>query len=194
MGGQFTSGNVSLRQNMLCLALNQFKNSDGTYNSIGGEIQYKTLLGFGTYEWEARMSSSAYLPTDIGNPISGSISGLFNYYNDSTTEIDFETEGNKRNSLIQCTNWKTRSAQQFTKVIANPLPHQEFKRYKFVWTSSKIDFFVNDSLIASHTKNIPTQSAYPMINHWGTNDLDWGGPATEGVRYMWVKSFKYSSL
>jgi endo-1,3-1,4-beta-glycanase ExoK len=192
MDGKFQADRVSINTGMLCLALTQMPNPDGTFTSVGSEVRCKQLMGFGTYEFVVRASSTANLPDSIGHPVSGSITGMFNFINDSQTEIDFEVEGNSRHNLIQFTNWNTRTKQQSSVSQLNPAPHTKFYRYKFVWSAEKIDFYVDDILINTHTQNIPTTPAFVMFNHWGTNNPNWGGPGTTGIRYMWVKSFSFT--
>jgi endo-1,3-1,4-beta-glycanase ExoK len=192
-GGRFQADRVNINQGMLCLILTQTQNADGTWNSIGGEVACKTLMGFGTYEMEVRASSTAATPTALGNPVSGSITGIFNYVNDSQTEIDFEVEGNSRYNLIQVTNWKTTAAQQSTQIPMNPTPEKGFHKYRWIWSSTKIDFYVDGLLVATHTQNIPVTPAYMMFNHWGTTGPNWGGPAQAGTRYVWVKNFSFTA-
>lgn len=178
---------------MLGLKLNQAKQADGSWLSTGAELTLKQLFGYGTYEWECRASSTATQPSLVGTPVSGSITGLFNYVNDSQTEIDVEVEGiPTRANLAQFTNWATTAAQQNTNVPISPAPHEGFRVYKFVWAPGKIDYYVDNVLLASHTQNVPSAPAYPMINHWGTNNPNWGGPATAGDRWMWVRRFAFT--
>jgi len=192
-GGKFSSANISLSQGMLGIRLTQSKNPDGTWgNSVGGELQCKQLFGYGTYEWECRASSTSQTPYGVGAPVSGSITGCFNYINDSQTEIDFEVEGlAARSNLIQFTNWSTQAAQQSSVMPLTPTPEAGFRVYKFVWAPGQINFYVDGVLLKTHTKNVPTTPAYAMINHWGTNNQDWGGAATQGDRWMWVKRFSF---
>jgi len=193
MGGQFAVGNVNNNQGMLCLVLKQTKNANGSWSSVGGEVQCKKLMGYGTYEFEVRASSTAATPTASGSPVSGSITGCFHYINDSQTEIDYEVEGNSRFNLMQLTNWSTTKLQQSSQIPMNPTPEQGFNKYKFVWSPGKINWYINDVLVKTHAMNVPSTPAYMMFNHWGTNDPGWGGPAHEGTRYMWVKNFTFTA-
>ena len=75
--------------------------------------------------------------------------------------------------------------------------------YKFIWSKSRIDFFIDNCFICSFACNIPTDLAQPTINHWPTNNPSWGGffPRDVGAvpfvpvgtlnSYMYVTSFKY---
>jgi hypothetical protein len=72
--------------------------------SVGGEVQFRDLLGYGTYEWVARMGSTSPTPDGAGGPVSGGVSGLFSYVNNSETELDFEHEGQYIDK-IELTTW-----------------------------------------------------------------------------------------
>jgi beta-glucanase (GH16 family) len=73
--------------------------------------------------------------------------------------------------------------------------HTDFHKYAFIWSPGKIEFYRDDILVATHTKVVPSEPAPFLFNHWGTNNVNWGGLATPGVeRSMWVKSFKFTPL
>jgi hypothetical protein len=197
-GGKFETAYADVSTGMLRLKLTQ----DGTTTgSIGGEVQLKTLFGYGRYDYVMRASSTSSTPTGIGVAVSGQISATFNYlpvdangpdYN-STTEIDApEIEGVRPNE-IQYTVWKdTLESSYATAQIQNP--EAGFHKYSFIWSAGQVQFLIDDSLVSTTTANVPTEAAYPMINHWGTNDANFGGLATAGVtRYMYVKSFTFTA-
>ncbi len=192
-GGIFKPNMIDMRYRMLGLKMTQVNGPNGI-QSIGAELQYSKLCGYGTYQWIMRASSTASTPSGRGNAFSGSISGLFNYVNHSTTELDFEIEGSRPN-VIQLTTWSTiNSSQESAYYMGTPLD-AAFYRYKYIWTPGKVQYFIEDVLIGTHTKNVPSTPAYPMINHWGTNDTIWGGTATPGIdRWMWVSNFNYTPL
>lgn len=194
-GGKFNPANALISNGMLCLKLQQVKTDSGI-TSIGGEIATKEKFGYGTYEFEVRASSTAATPDAIGSPVSGSITGCFNYAKNSITEIDMEVEGGTRSGYAQFTSWNLETnPNQNVKIPTKPLPHEEFKTYKFIWTPQGTTFYINGVEVGKHTKVIPSEPAPFMFNHWGTNSSNWGGTATPGVeRYMWVKSFSYTPL
>jgi beta-glucanase (GH16 family) len=166
-------------------------------SSKGGEIATIEKFGYGTYEYSVRASSTAATSDAIGTPVSGSITGCFNYLTASATEIDIEVEGNERNRTTQLTTWINEAKpNEHTDVSpTGALPHEAFFDYKFVWTPGKIQFYRNNVLIGTHTKVVPTEPAPFMFNHWGTNNVNWGGLATPDVtRYMWVKNFRFTPL
>jgi len=196
--GTFLAKNVSIVDGILCLKLNQAAMSYGV-SSKGAEIATVDSFQYGTFEWVARASSTATTADGPGTPVSGSITGCFIYLDGAKTEIDFEVEGGIRNRATQLTSWVGESnPNEHTDVAPasnDDLPHQGFHSYKFVWMPGKIEFYRDNALIGTHTKVVPTEAAKVMINHWGTDNEDWGGKATIAVeRTMWVKSFKYTPL
>jgi beta-glucanase (GH16 family) len=190
----FSPSHVFFVNGLLCLKLSQVKNPDGTFSSTGGEIATNKQFLYGTYEWVVKTSSNAAASTSAGAAISGSISGCFAYNTNAMTEIDIEFEGiPTRCNLAQFTSWVgDTNPNEFTQVAAKP-PCAAFHSYKFIWRPSGITFYIDDQPVSAHTKVIGNTAAAAIINHWGTNDPNWGGVATPGVdRYLWVKSFSYT--
>jgi endo-1,3-1,4-beta-glycanase ExoK len=189
-GGVFRPDNIDLSQGLLGISLTQTKNSDGSISSVGGELQTKAAYGYGTYEWIMRMSSTSPTKDGYGQVTSGQVSSGFSFINNSQTEIDYEVEGQFPNQ-IEMTNWTGINAQQYSSSFLQS-PEDGFHKYKFVWSASKIVFYIDGVQVSTHTMNIPSAPAYVMINHWGTNSTSFGGLATPGVeRYMYVSSFKF---
>jgi endo-1,3-1,4-beta-glycanase ExoK len=188
----FSASNVDLSQGMLCLKLQQQQGPSGII-SVGAQIQSLTTYGYGTYEWTLRTSSTSASPTGSGSAVSGQVSAGFNYINNSETEIDFEVEGQDRDTLW-VTNWISTSLKQYSSVSV-AAPDAGFHRYKFVWAPGKVDYYIDGVLISTHDSNVPSVPAYIMINHWGTNSTNWGGLATVGVeRYLYVYGFSYTPM
>ena len=194
--GKFSKDHVFIKDGMLCLRMTQQRNADGTFTSIGGELATRESFGFGTYEFEVRASSTASTPLGTGQPVSGSITGIFNYAPLSETEIDVEMEGNERSNLVHLTTWKFENQpNENTQFVPSVPPFNTFHKYKFVWTPTEITYYVNDMRVAVHTRVVPQRSCPVMLNHWGTNAPGWGGMATPGVdRFMWVKRFAFTPL
>jgi endo-1,3-1,4-beta-glycanase ExoK len=188
--GSFVPSNVDLSKGMLCLKLQQQQGASGVL-SIGGQLQSLTTYGYGTYEWVMRASSTSATPSGAGSVVSGQISSGFSFVNNSQTEIDFEVEGQNPNT-VWMTNWISTTQKQYSNVsLANP--EAGFHHYKFVWSPGKIDYYIDGTLVSTHTSNVPSAPAYIMINHWGTNSTGWGGHATVGIeRYLYVSSFIYT--
>lgn len=186
--GTFSDANVDLSQGMLGLKLTQ--TISGTATSVGAEVRSLQKYCYGTFDWYERDSSTATTPNGAGSADSGSVSGLFTYYNNSENEIDFETEGQSPTSL-ELTNWKTTSAQQTSSMTESGMD-SAFHHKAFVWSASKIEYYFDDVLIGTHTLNIPSAPAFIIMNHWGTNDASFGGTATAATRWLWIQGFSYS--
>jgi len=194
-GGIFKPNMIDMSHGMLGLKMIQTVDHPyGSIQSIGAEIQYAKLCGYGTYQWTMRASSTAQTPSARGNSFSGSVSGLFNYVNRSATELDFEIEGCRPN-IIQLTTWSTTNSEQNSSYNMGTPLDAAFHIYKYIWSPGKVQYFIDGQLIGTHTKNVPSSPAFPMINHWGTTDPNWGGTATPGIdRWMWVTNFNYKPL
>lgn len=128
--GTFSASNIDLSSGMLRLKLSQTGTAGTEVFSTGAEISTVQSYGYGTYEWVARMGSSASTPQAPGTNVSGGISGLFNYAPNSATEIDFELEGvHSRRDLAEMTSWVYAGIEyvgQSTGVNSSTLPtHQE---------------------------------------------------------------------
>ncbi len=194
-GGTFVPSNLDFSTGMLRIKVTQTYNSSGGIASVGGELQSKQTLGFGTYEWVIRASSTSSTPTGSGVTVSGQISSGFVYVNNSQTEIDSpEIEGQNPGTLWW-TTWSSVNTKQSTSSQAPFAPEAGFHSYKCVWTPSSISFYVDGLLVSTHTGVVPQTPAYAMINHWGTNSTGWGGLATPNItRYMFVRSFSFIPL
>ena len=110
--GTFSPKHVDLSTGMLRLILNQ-SISGGLATSVGSEIRSKQLFGYGTYVWIARAASTADTPKGPGSAVSGTVTDLFNFINDSESEIDFEYQGQSP-STLEMTNFSTVSQSQST--------------------------------------------------------------------------------
>jgi len=191
-GGKFVPSNLDFSSGMLRIKVTQTYTSTGGISSVGGELQSRKTLGFGTYVWVMRASSTSSTPTGSGVAVSGQISSGFVFVNNSQTEIDSpEIEGQNPGKLWW-TSWAGLSRKQYTSTQAPFAPEKGFHYYKCVWTRTGIKFYVDGVLVSSHTGVVPQTPAYAMINHWGTNSKGWGGLATPNItRYMFVRSFSF---
>lgn len=192
----FSVGNIDLSGGNLRMELTQ--PTAGT--STGAEITTKLSFGYGTYEFTMRAGSTSPTSNGAGTTESGQISSTFIIYNPpptyaSITEIDApEIEGlPARNNDIEWTVWKNSFYTDPTpeyNVVQNP--EDGFHQYKFVWSASSIDFYIDGILTSKCTSGIPSAAAVIDINFYGTNSTKWGGLATVGVtRYMYIKSVRF---
>lgn len=202
--GYYDPTHVSVANGYLTLLLTQQNGQVGTNPngviSRGALVYTSQTYGYGTYEWKMRMSSTAASPTVPGVPVSGSVSAGFNYVNNSQTEIDFESPGNLPDTIF-FVNWLNRhprqnptSSEETSSYLQNFDVTSFFRDYKFVWQSGQISYYVDGNLVAVHTTNVPTAPANFMINHWGTDNPNWGGTATEigTPRYFYVDYVSYT--
>ena len=191
-GGTFVPSYLDFSTGMLRIKVTQTYNSSGGIASVGGELQSKNALSFGTYEWVMRAASTSSTPNGSGYTVSGQISSGFIYVNNSQTEIDSpEIEGQNPGTLWW-TSWISVNTKQYTSSQAPFAPENGFHSYKCVWTNTSIKFYVDGVLVSTHTGVVPQTPAYAMINHWGTNSTGWGGLATPNItRYMFVRSFSF---
>jgi beta-glucanase (GH16 family) len=188
--GTLSAENVDLSTGMLRLTLTQSV-SGALATSVGAEIRSKQLFGYGAYAWVARAASTSATPKGAGSAVSGTVTDVFNFINNSETEIDFEYEG-QFPSTLEMTNYSTVSKSHSTSATV-PGADSTFHEYKFIWTAAKIEFYVDRTLVSTHTQHIPSAPAAALINIWGTNSKAFGGVATQGLtRYLYVSSFSYT--
>jgi len=141
------------------------------------------------------MGSTSSTPDGVGHGVSGQISAVWNYgpdasYN-SVTEIDGpEVEGDYPNRLSY-TVWKNGLRSGYTPVNESSDIASAFHEFRFDWEAGSVKFYFDGVCVATQSVAIPTVPAYPMINFWGTNSAGWGGTATIGTRYMYVKNFSF---
>ena len=115
--GTLSADHVDLSTGMLRLKLTQ-NVSGALATSTGAEIRSKQLFGYGTYVWVARAASTSATPRGAGSAVSGTVTDVFNFINDSETEIDFEYQGQSP-STLEMTNYSTVSHSQST---STPVP------------------------------------------------------------------------
>ena len=189
--GTLSADHVDLSSGMLRLKLTQSV-SGALAISTGAEIRSKQLFGYGAYVWIGRAASTSPTPRGAGSAVSGSVTDVFNFINDSETEIDFEYQGQSP-STLEMTNYSTVSHSQST---STPVSGADggFHEYKFVWSAGKIEFYVDGTLVSTHTEHIPSAPAAVLINLWGTNSTSFGGVATPGaISYLYLSSFSYTA-
>jgi beta-glucanase (GH16 family) len=197
----FDSANVTVlpAEGVLRLKLSIAADSAGGLHSSGGLVYTAGKYGYGTYEWCARMSSTATTPGGSGVPVPGGVSANFTYVNDSETEIDFEfahasDSSGRFGPWLYMVNWRNLTPTHTALWNLDPPGpyHTGFMTYRFVWTRNYIDYYVNGNLLRTHVQNIPRSSAHIMANHWGTNSSSFGGPASVGDRYFYLDWFRYT--
>lgn len=112
------------------------------------------------------------------------------YYADNgnvNNEIDFELFGDNN---IMYSAWT--SEKNFTTINAKldfTIHDNEYHTYRFDWyNGEKIEFYIDNTLVATITENVPTKPMKVWIGAWCPS---WAGAPVQGDFTMTVKSFKY---
>ena len=197
--GKYIPEYIDLSQGLLRIRVTQ-RFVSGEAQSFGGAIISKDRFGFGTYEFEMRMSSTSATPNGEGKASTGAISSGFLYHNKSESEIDLEFLGNE--NAIWISSWHNPDPRgnpspfdKTSEKIGNQNLATRFSKYKVVWTPQAVDVYIDDTHVAHQTKHVPQTPAHIILQHRGTNRNQWGGIAKVGVdRYFFVRSVTFTPL
>jgi Glycosyl hydrolases family 16 len=200
--GTYVVHAIDFTHGMLCITVQQHSvrqsMEDSGVESLGGAIISKELFGFGTYDFEMRMSSLSSTPMGDGTTTTGAISSAFIYYNKSESEIDLEFLGNE--NALWVSSWRNPNpATDPTPLLktsyktADDSLATQFRNYSLVWTPTTVDVYIDGARVAHQTEHIPQNPAHIILQHRGTNSNKWGGDATVGAqRYFYVRSVKFT--
>lgn len=171
--GYYQPDRVTVSGGFLRIRLTQeYGTVDGVGGVIsrGGLVYTKQKCGYGTYEWNVRMSTTSASPTDpTGGPVTGSVSAGFNYVNNSETEIDFEFSAKNPDTLWMVNWYNTNPAQDPTgqhETYSYLQPFDStsyFHQYKYVWEPGKITFYVDGVQKAVHTTDVPSAAGKSVV-------------------------------
>ena len=197
--GTYMVSAIDLSQGMLRIAVEQHATANGV-ESLGGAILSRELFGFGTYDFEMRMSTLSPTPQGDGTSSTGAVSSGFIYYNKSESEIDLEFLGNE--NVLWVTSWRNPNPnldptplQKASDKVLDPDLATRFRHYALVWTPTTVDVYIDGKRVAHQTEHIPQNPAHIILQHRGTNSNKWGGAAAVGVeRYFYVRSVKFTPL
>lgn len=198
--GCYVPAAIDFTQGMLRITVWQHATTSGAVESLGGAILSRELFGFGTYDFEMRMSNTSPTPYGDGESVSGAVSSGFLYFNKSQTEIDLEFVGNE--NAIWVTSWFNRTpafdptplSKSSEKVNVSGLSTR-FHHYSLTWTSKAVDVYIDGRHMAHQTEHVPQDPAHIILQHRGTNSNKWGGVAAVGVdRYFFVRSVKFTPM
>ncbi len=197
--GKYAPSAIDFTQGMLRISVQQSA-PGGPVESLGGAIISKERFGFGTYDFEMRMSSTSPTPEGDGETMTGAVSSGFVYYNKSESEIDLEFLGNE--NAIWISTWNNTnpsvdptSFDRVTKKVSNKSLATGFHHYTLQWTPKAVDVYIDSTQVAHQTHHVPQSPGYIILQHRGTNSDQWGGTATPGTtRYMYVKSVSYTPM
>jgi hypothetical protein len=197
--GNYVSAAIDFAHGMLCITVEQNQTNRGV-ESLGGAIISKEYFGFGTYDFEMRMSSISPTPQGDGKSLSGAISSGFIYYNKSESEIDLEFLGNE--NAMWVSSWRNpdptvdpTSLHKTSNKVADRDLATGFRHYSVVWNSRSVDVYIDDIRVSHQTEHVPQTPAHIILQHRGTNSIKWGGKASVGTtRYFYVRSVKFTPL
>jgi hypothetical protein len=197
--GTYVSSAIDFTQGMLRITVQQHATASGV-ESLGGAIISRERFGFGTYDFEMRMSSLSPTPQGDGTASTGAVSSGFIYYNKSESEIDLEFLGNE--NAMWVSTWRNPDPnldptplQRSTDKLAEPGLATRFRHYSLVWTSGTVDVYIDGARVAHQTEHVPQTPAHIILQHRGTNSDKWGGVAAVGVeRHFFVRSVKFTPL
>ncbi len=197
--GTYVPSAIDFKQGVLRITVQQHATASGV-ESLGGAIISRERFGFGTYDFEMRMSSLSPTPHGDGTTSTGAVSSGFIYYNKSESEIDLEFLGNENAMWVSTwhnpdPNLEPTPLQRTTDKLADPGLATGFRHYSLVWTFATVDVYIDGTRVAHQTEHVPQTPAHIILQHRGTNSNKWGGVAALGVeRYFFVRSVKFTPL
>ncbi|MBB6096655.1 endo-1,3-1,4-beta-glycanase ExoK [Deinobacterium chartae] len=175
----------------LVLELN-VQRCDSGYCAQGAELVTRERFGYGRYEVRMRAASTSAQPQKAGLPRTGNVSAAFSYWQDSTTEIDVEIEGNRpRTAWVGA--WKGLDLHQAQPAQSGHDKTQVFHVYRWDWLPGSLRFYIDGRLQYAINRDIPVEKAHLMLNLWPTNSDGWGGKAAEQKTYMLVDYVRFTA-
>jgi Glycosyl hydrolases family 16 len=195
--GIYVSSAIDFTQGMLRITVQQHATASGI-ESLGGAIISRELFGFGTYDFEMRMSSLSPTPQGDGTASTGAVSSGFIYYNKSESEIDLEFLGNENALWVSSwfnldPNFDPTPLQKTSDKVDEPALATRFRHYSLVWSQKTVDVYIDGTRVAHQTEHVPQNPAHIILQHRGTNSDKWGGVAAVDVeRYFFVRSVKFT--
>lgn len=184
--GTFTCdpSHFSLAQGMLEFILTQSGTAPTT--SIGGGIQSNNRYAYGEYHVDMRSASTSATPGGMGTCVSGQDASPFLFFTNSQGEIDWPEITGDACSHLQYTTWKTTGSKQADFVTLSN-PEAGFHNYGLIHTPASDFFYVDGTLVATHSTVVPNIPMWFMASLWGTNNPSFGGVSTPGTtRYMYI--------
>src|SRR5580658_3842247 len=149
--GIYVSSAIDFVQGMLRITVQQHATASGI-ESLGGAIISRELFGFGTYDFEMRMSSLSPTPQGDGTASTGAVSSGFIYYNKSESEIDLEFLGNE--NTLWVSSWHNPDPdldptplQRTTDKLVEPGLATRFRQYSLVWTAKTVDVYIDGTRV-----------------------------------------------
>ena len=75
-------------------------------------------------------------------------------------------------------------------------PSDGFHEYRFDWSDSQVEFYVDGAWTWAMTHSVPTSPGHLFLNHWSNGDASWsGGPPPQDALFTvsYVKAYFNSS-
>jgi endo-1,3-1,4-beta-glycanase ExoK len=191
--GGFNSNNVTISNGFLVLKATASRPNKNSYTGTGAELKTTSNYSYGFYEARVRTASLSSNPASTGVSKKGFLSTMFNYTNNSQTEIDHEIQSGPSNSAyvgayknfdgtfppISCSP----SAQtivgptQYSHTACKaPTPgnidlSQAFHTLSWNWTPTLLSFAIDGQTVFAITEpsRIPTAPAPLFLNFWLSN-------------------------
>lgn len=153
-------------------------------NSLKQGSQVETLrhdYGYGVYR--ARIKAGAHSGIRSGSQATGSVNAFF-FYSDSTGhEIDIEILTVEH--VAKKVYFTTHPGNYSIGYVLPNDPTSQYFEYGFNWYANKVDFFVDEVIVATQTHGIPSDKGKLIFNHWTGNPF-WGGSPPTDVATMQV--------
>ncbi len=186
-GKQFSPDQVQVSKQGLDLKVSPITPGDRYVKAAQLQSRAENVL-FGTFRAVMK------LPSPIG-PTKGTCAALF-YFLSDTKEIDLEFLSSFGNEPKSSYGTQTGREDQLT----NPLAWKQvdyaqeqytsFMEYRFDWSPSQVDYFLNGIPQHSTRLGVPQEPGMIILNHWSTGNRGWesGPPQSEAV--LQIQSFK----
>ncbi|KAJ3342507.1 hypothetical protein HDU91_000532 [Kappamyces sp. JEL0680] len=167
-GKQFDPAQVSVVPQGLSLTVTY---TPGSENIKGAQLEsFAQNILFGTFRVVMQ------LPT-----IPGTCASLF-WFLDNTQEIDMEfLSSSTRKNRAPYSYYGTQTGQE--NQVDNPNAWKEtptvasqtnsFNEYRFDWSSTKVDYFLNGIKMQTSTEGVPQNPGLVVMNHWSTGAIGW---------------------
>ena len=154
-----------------------------SYNRVGGAIESNDYYESGSFEFVGKMDCP-----------SGATMAFWTFYNEDdgnvNHEIDFELYG--KNTIMYSCYTSEKDVTTIKDTLDYTIYDNEYHTYRFNWYSGdRVEFYIDDVLVATITENIPTRPMKVWIGAWCPT---WSGEPVQGEYTMTVQSFRYTAF
>jgi beta-glucanase (GH16 family) len=174
-----SAANVTVNNGILQLKLNA--SPPGTLPVCAEIVSRKNDFFHGTYRASIKMTNRP-----------GAVVGFFTYLGNPLNEIDIEFLTRTPRTAYFTLHHVQTNVDDTTRTVAFD-PSAAFHEYRFDWYASRIDFYIDNQLMATLTNQVPNLASSLLINHWSGNIAGWGGAAPVEDVFMDVDWVYYNS-